>query len=863
MMPAPGLVPRAVWGRVGLAWLGLLVLLALYWVQLGIAHRAQVADAEGDARLRASQTAHALAYQAESQFRHIDFVAHHVAEHWEGRDDPAFRRVIELARAGLPAGALVQIAVADGEGRIVFSSLTAPDEAGAAVSIADREHFRAHLGAGSPPLHVSAPVLGRVSGQWTVQFSRALRSAAGRLQAVIVLSVSVEHLASAFRGVFPDPSDVVLLVRQDGRYLTRNHGLEAALGKRVPAEREFLVYPERLQGVYEATAAVDGVTRYYAWQRIPGYPVILSLGLGKDKVLQPIEDVLEDSRAQNAGGSALLLMAALWITWLVLLKAVQNRNLLETREHLRQAVEAVRDGLWSWDVERGSLRWDARCHELLGYAEGRLPSAFEGWSELLHAHDRDRVRLALQRHARAGGEQVIRLECRLLGGDGHHHWVELRGRMLAQGADKGERRFVGTCTDIGARVAENQLRRALLDQSSAAILLVTPQRRIMHASARAQQVFAAAERPIVGEDTRVLHVDDGHFAAMEAHYLRLRDEGELRMEYPMRDAEGAVRWFDMHALLCDPDDPSSNVVWTLIDITERRAAELALEMQDLRLTTLLERFPAGVLLEDADGRIKMANRNSCRLLGLEQAPAALEGMAHAQLLERLSPARAAWLRLPGGGVDKRRMMEVSDEQGRTLEIDWVPIVRGEESLGHVWLLRDISERKTKERELALLASTDALTGLSNRRSFMAVFEERCAAAHQGPPSGALLMLDIDHFKRINDSHGHPVGDVVLQHVARVICGALRQEDHAGRLGGEEFAVVLHRTTPEQSCLLAERLRAAVAGSPARTEAGEVHVSISIGVVQLEGLDAQRALTVADQALYRAKAGGRNRVCVAD
>ena len=153
--------------------------------------------------------------------------------------------------------------------------------------------------------------------------------------------------------------------------------------------------------------------------------------------------------------------------------------------------------------------------------------------------------------------------------------------------------------------------------------------------------------------------------------------------------------------------------------------------------------------------------------------------------------------------------------------------------------------------------------LPNRRSFMAMLARRLASQGGATPHGALLMLDIDHFKKVNDTYGHPVGDLVLQQMAQVMRQSLRADDYAARLGGEEFVVLLHQTTLEESRLLAERLRECVASQPTDAgEAGMIAITVSIGLVELAGQESQMALEHADKALYAAKAGGRNLVCIA-
>jgi diguanylate cyclase (GGDEF)-like protein len=123
------------------------------------------------------------------------------------------------------------------------------------------------------------------------------------------------------------------------------------------------------------------------------------------------------------------------------------------------------------------------------------------------------------------------------------------------------------------------------------------------------------------------------------------------------------------------------------------------------------------------------------------------------------------------------------------------------------------------------------------------------------------MLDIDHFKRVNDSHGHPAGDQVLEQLVRVCLGALRQHDRLGRMGGEEFLVVLPDTDLEGGLQVAERLRACVAAARPVVDGVELQLSISLGVAQLRPTESGAASLVrrADAALYHAKDNGRNRV----
>ena len=187
-----------------------------------------------------------------------------------------------------------------------------------------------------------------------------------------------------------------------------------------------------------------------------------------------------------------------------------------------------------------------------------------------------------------------------------------------------------------------------------------------------------------------------------------------------------------------------------------------------------------------------------------------------------------------------------------------------EVTGLVGTLLDITERKALESRLADLAQHDPLTGLLNRRAILAYLDGLHKDRRQARQSLCLLMVDVDHFKSINDRHGHAVGDEVLRAVSASLKTQLRDSDRVGRIGGEEFLAVLGSTDLEDAQLVAERLRHELSQVSVVCGQEILRVTVSIGLAQSTNSDEDWAEVIgrADEGLYEAKRQGRNRVVVA-
>ena len=294
-------------------------------------------------------------------------------------------------------------------------------------------------------------------------------------------------------------------------------------------------------------------------------------------------------------------------------------------------------------------------------------------------------------------------------------------------------------------------------------------------------------------------------------------------------------------------------------IAEVEAARAELAQSEQRFRQLADAAFETILIHDGD-RVLDANEAATELYRYtrdELLALPIRDLIHSSLHEQAwlhesteEPVEVTHLRSDGASIP----VEV---RSRALVLKGRPVL--------VTAVRDITSHKEMQEKLRKIANSDPLTGVGNRRFFLdeAGKREYYRAVRYNQPL-SLLMLDVDHFKRINDSYGHATGDSALKVLTRICQESLRASDVFARLGGEEFAAVLPGSDLEGAKVLAERVRAAVEASQTDTPRGIISFTLSIGIscMQPDDDSIETMLNRADKALYEAKASGRNRVVTA-
>jgi diguanylate cyclase (GGDEF)-like protein/PAS domain S-box-containing protein len=378
------------------------------------------------------------------------------------------------------------------------------------------------------------------------------------------------------------------------------------------------------------------------------------------------------------------------------------------------------------------------------------------------------------------------------------------------------------------------------------------------ANRRYAEMFGFDEQNIVGH-TLAHIIGEEAAAAIEPHRHRvIEQQTAAAYERAVAGADGITRVVEVGLLPHVSAEGESLGAFVLIaDITHHRRAETALRESEERLAKFMHASEEGIVFHKG-GYIVDVNPPLLNLLGRT-----LPEMLGRLTLEFIAPEEQQKVAAVMSAAPETRYDSVAlHKDGTRIPVQF--IVRNMQVQGEtqrMTIVRDLRDRLAAEQRIQHLAHHDALTGLPNRLAFSERLERRLADARDSGQSLALMFVDLDHFKRINDSLGHAIGDTLLTTVARRITEALRQGDMVARFGGDEFLVLLaSRAGKPAVAEVAARLLAAV-GEPLQVAGGvSISVTPSIGVAMFpqDAVTPAELIQRADQAMYRAKSGGRAR-----
>lgn len=569
----------------------------------------------------------------------------------------------------------------------------------------------------------------------------------------------------------------------------------------------------------------------------------------------------------------------------------RTAELQESREALRLseerwalALDGIGDGVWDWDLLADRLYLSPMWKRMLGYAEDEIGDRPEEWRSRLHPEDAARCEQALHEHL-AGRTPLYRSEKRLRCKDGGWKWLLARGKVVERLPDGQPARIIGTHVDISMRKAlELELRQSharlqgLLEAATqVAIIGIDRAGEVRTFNAGAERLLGYDRTEILGQAASPLlaaqplaasaglaEVPDA-VPALLAALLRTRQHRELDTVLLRRNREPLQVTLMLSAILA-ADGQLDGYLLIAIDIGERMRTRRALEEHSHLLQKLGAQVPGSIyqfrLYPDgrscfpyASAGIHEVYEVSPEQVRADASPvfARLHPDDRARIDRSIHASASALLRWQ---EDYR--VQLPQRGLRWLRGDAMPERLPDGSVLWHGFIADITSLKQVEDELRTLTITDPLTGIHNRRYFLDQLHIELERRNRTGRPFSLIMLDIDHFKRINDGFGHDAGDQVLRELCRRIAARLRRLDCFCRLGGEEFIVICPETDAAQAGQLAEALRQLLESAPFPAVG---RVTASFGVTSAHPGDSHESLLQrVDQALYAAKGSGRNRVC---
>ncbi len=542
------------------------------------------------------------------------------------------------------------------------------------------------------------------------------------------------------------------------------------------------------------------------------------------------------------------------------------------RARWRYALESAEDGLWDWDADSGRVYRSSRCFTMLGYSRDAFDDTFLAWRNLTHADDLPRVEVALKAHL-AGETPNYQVDYRVKDASGRWRWILDRGRAISWDTTGRPCRVIGTHTDINDyKRIETQLRERelILNQAQHVARLGSwswnTETDVVWWS---DELYRIAGLSPQHEAPRFRH--QRHLFTAES-YERLRAASKAvlaggtpySMELTIVRPDGEQRMVQARGEGLQADDGRiTRLVGVLNDVTEQRRDEETSTWRNDMLNRIAAMGRIGGFELYVESQALHWTDENYRIHGITPGtPLTLQGTLPGYSPESRDLITDTFKRMVAERQPERTIdgcYFTSDDRRIWLRITGRLELRDGVPYRITGLTQDITEEHEAGERIEQLAHYDTLTGLPNRFLFRQRANEAITAARRDGKPLALLFLDLDRFKFVNDTQGHEAGDRLLQEVAGRLHACVRASDTVGRLGGDEFLVLLREVArPEDAAIVARKIIAAI-GEPVEIGGVEAKVGCSIGIALLGENEAtlDSLLRAADTAMYAAKDAGRN------
>lgn len=556
--------------------------------------------------------------------------------------------------------------------------------------------------------------------------------------------------------------------------------------------------------------------------------------------------------------------------------------LRESEERFRGSFEQAAVGMAMVDLDGHFLSVNPKLCDILDYPASALHALT--FQQITHPDDLE-ADVELMNGVLRGDHPTYTMEKRYLRSDGSARWALLTVSLMRD-ADGTPSHFISVVEDIHERrmaqtaLADSELRhRLLMHNLHAGLLICTPDARITYGNPEVSRMLRTDPKAVIGKSIPELGCT---FRDEHGSPLSLDNDLIQRVRHSGRELTDMVAsiqcadnlppvWALVHAYPeFDTSRRFSRIVLMFIDITDRKRLEAELLADRQMKAAALDAMTSHVAVLDRKGVIVETNASWGRFAerGGYGDGRSFNGVNYLDVLANVTGpdetfAKAAHEGIKAVMAGRSPLFQMdypchcpSERQWFAMKVTPMDAQRERVLVSH----ENITSIKLAEEAIRILANTDALTGLANRRHFLETAEDEFARAQRYNTPLAVLMADLDFFKAINDRYGHAGGDTVLRHFAITLSSLLRDSDSAGRVGGEEFAVLLPHTALDGAQAFAERLMDCIASTPPDIDGTLAPYTVSIGISEFGpgSKDFSALLRCADDALYRAKHNGRNR-----
>lgn len=521
-------------------------------------------------------------------------------------------------------------------------------------------------------------------------------------------------------------------------------------------------------------------------------------------------------------------------------------------------------GSWSFDIQKNKLTWSEETYRIYGVSPDTFEPTRDSFLSLIHPND---LHVISESAAAIEAGKPTKDEFRIITPSGEIRHISGHAEFLPASVSS-PARMVGTAQDVTAlRRADERFRRTFKLIPNP-LTLQTKEGVMLDCSDAFCESTGYSRAEIIGRDTHDLELwvePEQRFAMRE----ELLNKGQVdEFEFKLRRRNGEIRTIALSARYLIKE-PEPILLAVAHDITARKQAELALQESALHTQAILDNMFDGVITINTKGTIESFNKAASHIFGYPQDEV-LGGNITKLMPTHYKNQHENHLKAHEGNLNGQELNILREVEGQRKDGEVFPMslsitkILRADKITFVGVIRDISQQRHDEEEIYRLAFYDPLTNLPNRRLLYDRLQQAIHTSCRTDQHGALMFLDLDHFKQLNDSLGHDVGDILLQQVALRLQACVREGDSVARMGGDEFVMLIEALSvyPNEAASQAEAIAHKVLASlaqPYRLREHTYVITPSIGIVvflhQEESFD--ELLKKADVAMYQAKAAGRN------